>query len=359
MQYGKRTILSAITLLFFITSSCLYAEPVLNINNKTDHYLLANVLQYQVDGAASKTLDDVLKKNDDWQTSSNDVINLSFTTAALWAKLNLYNDTAIAQDLLFVIAQPLLLDIKLYEQQSDGVWKQKLSGLDNANADNSLHHRYPNFSIQLQPGQSKTVVYRVTASNLVFPLSLWKKDAFSRNDHIDQYITGFYYGMLTAVGIYNFLMFFIVREKSHLYYVFYLACFISAMACIEGVIMENHGAWVTRHGLLVLYALNHLMLAFLCLYSSHFLDIPKLYPRLYQWMKYGAAVCLVTIPIPFLAGVHGFDIFHTILASIVCTMVLAVGAYLLLKGNVLARYFMISWSMLLVGALIYVLTILG
>lgn len=359
MQYGKRTILAAITFLFFIASSCVYAEPVLNINNKTDHYLLANVLQYQVDEEASKTLDDVLAKQDDWQTSGSDVINLSFTTAALWAKLNLYNDTAIAQDLLFVIAQPLLLDIQLYEKQQDGAWQKKLSGLGNANTDNSLHHRYPNFSIQLQPGQSKTVVYRVTASNLVFPLSLWKKDAFSRNDHVDQYITGFYYGMLTAVGIYNFLMFFIVREKSHLYYVFYLACFISAMACIEGVIMENHGAWVTRHGLLVLYALNHLMLAFLCLYSSHFLDIPKLYPRLYQWMKYGAAVCLVTIPVPFLAGVHGFDIFHTILASIVCTMVLAVGAYLLLKGNVLARYFMISWSMLLVGALIYVLTILG
>jgi uncharacterized membrane protein len=57
--------------------------------------------------------------------------------------------------------------------------------------------------------------------------------------------------------------------------------------------------------------------------------------------------------------VRGFDIFHTILASVVCTLVLGVGGYLLVKGNFLARYFMISWSMLLVGALIYVLTILG
>ncbi len=78
-------------------------------------------------------------------------------------------------------------------------------------------------------------------------MSVWKKEAFRNNDHIDQYIKGFYYGMLAVVGIYNFLMFFIVREKSHLYYVFYLASFISAMACIEGVIMENHGEWVTRH----------------------------------------------------------------------------------------------------------------
>jgi adenylate cyclase len=359
MQYGKNNILAVIAFLFFIASSCLHADPVLNINNKTDHYLLSNVLQYRVDEKANKTLDDVLQNSDEWQTSSSDIINLSFTTAALWTKLNLHNDTTITQDMLFVIAQPLLLDIEMYEQQPDGTWKTRSSGLDQFNAGNTLHHRYPNFSIQLQPGQSQTVIYRVTASNLVFPLSLWKKEAFSRNDHVDQYITGFYYGMLTAVGIYNFLMFFIVREKSHLYYVFYLACFISAMACIEGVIMENHGAWVTRHGLLILYTLNHLLLAFLCLYSSQFLDIPKLYPRIYQWMKISAAIAVLTIPIPFVFGVHGFDIFHTFLASIICTMVLAVGAYLLAKGNILARYFMISWSMLLVGALIYVLTILG
>ena len=355
MQRRKAGIIAVATFLLFLLSPYLYAEPVLNINNRTDHYLLSNILQYFVDTDANKTLDEVLENSDAWQTSNSDTINLSFTTAALWTKLNLHNDTAFTQDMLMVIAQPLLLDIELYEQQADGSWQKKSSGLDKANTGNSLRHRYPNFSISLQPWQSKTVVYRITASNLVFPLSIWKKDAFAKNDHVDQYITGFYYGMLAAVGIYNFLMFFIVREKSHLYYVFYLACFISAMACIEGVIMENHGAWVTRHALLILYALNHLMLFFLCLYSSHFLDIPKLYPRLYQWIKRTAAICLVTIPI----GVHGFDIFHTILASIVCTLVLAVGTYLLFKGNLLARYFMISWSMLLVGALIYVLTILG
>ena len=344
MQRRKAGIIAVATFLLFLLSPYLYAEPVLNINNRTDHYLLSNILQYFVDTDANKTLDEVLENSDAWQTSNSDTINLSFTTAALWTKLNLHNDTAFTQDMLMVIAQPLLLDIELYEQQADGSWQKKSSGLDKANTGNSLRHRYPNFSISLQPWQSKTVVYRITASNLVFPLSIWKKDAFAKNDHVDQYITGFYYGMLAAVGIYNFLMFFIVREKSHLYYVFYLACFISAMACIEGVIMENHGAWVTRHALL---------------YSSHFLDIPKLYPRLYQWIKRTAAICLVTIPIPFFIGVHGFDIFHTILASIVCTLVLAVGTYLLFKGNLLARYFMISWSMLLVGALIYVLTILG
>ena len=92
-----------------LLSPYLYAEPVLNINNRTDHYLLSNILQYFVDTDANKTLDEVLENSDAWQTSNSDTINLSFTTAALWTKLNLHNDTAFTQDMLMVIAQPLLL----------------------------------------------------------------------------------------------------------------------------------------------------------------------------------------------------------------------------------------------------------
>ncbi|HRF87057.1 MAG TPA: 7TM diverse intracellular signaling domain-containing protein [Pseudomonadales bacterium] len=353
------------SLFYVLASFCLLvslhasAEPTLNINNTEEHYVLSNTMQYRVDDTAQLSLPDVLQAPSAWQTSENGTINLSFTRAALWAKLTLHNSTNDAQDLLLVIAQPLLLDIQMYEQNHAGAWEKRASGINNINADNSLRHRLPNFSLQLQAQETKTVIYRITASNLVFPLSVWKKEAFRNNDHIDQYIKGFYYGMLAVVGIYNFLMFFIVREKSHLYYVFYLASFISAMACIEGVIMENHGEWVTRHALLLLYALNHLMLFFLCFYAAIFLDIPKFYPRIFKWMKIAAFTALLTIPIPFVLGVHGFDIFHTVLASVVCTLVLGVGTYLLFKGNVLARYFMVSWVMLLVGALTYMMTILG
>lgn len=349
-------------LFFWLSLAASYvaqAEPVLNINPQDDHYQLADALQYRVDESTQLSLQDVLDTPSAWETSSNDTINLSFTRSALWAKLTLHNDSKITQDLLLVIAQPLLLDINYYEQQADNTWQEKKTGINNANSGNSLRHRYPNFLLQLQPDETKTVIYRVTASNLVFPLSVWKKDAFRNNDHIDQYIKGFYYGMLAVVGIYNFLMFFIVREKSHLYYVFYLACFVSAMACIEGVIMENHGAWITQHSLLLLYALNHGMLFFLCFYAAVFLDIPKFYPRTFRWMKIAAFTALATIPIPLITGVHGFDIFHTVLASVICTLVLGVGTYLLFKGNVLARYFMVSWVMLLVGALTYIFTILG
>ena len=231
MYCGKNNIIATIVAFLLLAATGLHAEPTLNINNKTDHYLLANVLQYFVDDTAKKNLDDVLKSNDIWQTSNNDTINLSFTKAALWTKLNLHNDTAMQQDMLMVIAQPLLLNIDVYEEQVDGKWQIRLSGINPANVGNSIPHRYPNFSISLQPGQTKTVIYRVTASNLVFPLSIWKQEAFERNDHVDQYITGFYYGMLTAVGIYNFLMFFIVREKSHLYYV------------LSGLLYQRHGLY--------------------------------------------------------------------------------------------------------------------
>src|SRR6218665_3000317 len=113
----KNNIIAAIVTLCLLAATGLHAEPALNINNKTDHYLLANVLQDFVDDTAEKKLADVLENNEEWQTSNSDTINLSFTKAALWTKLNLHNDTTMQQDMLMVIAQPLLLNIDVYEQQ--------------------------------------------------------------------------------------------------------------------------------------------------------------------------------------------------------------------------------------------------
>lgn len=211
----------------------------------------------------------------------------------------------------------------------------------------------------LQPGESRSLYYRVTASNILLPLSVWKEDAFTRNDHVDQYITGFYYGMLALVGIYNFLMFFIVREKSYLYYVFFLAFFICSMATIEGVLMEHHGQFFTQNALLFLYAFNQLMLFFLTRYASLFMDLPEQYPRLDRWLKCVGNLSLLAMPLPFLVGVHGFDVFHTVFSGVVCVVVLGGGLYVMGRGSLFARYFIISWSMLLAGAMVYMLTVFG
>ena len=59
MRCRKNNTLAAAVSLFLATwfllaAAGLQAEPVLNINKKTDHYLLANVLQYFVDDTADK-----------------------------------------------------------------------------------------------------------------------------------------------------------------------------------------------------------------------------------------------------------------------------------------------------------------
>ena len=186
-MYAKQSyVFRALLLLLLLAVFPSHAEPVLNINQQDTHYQLADVLQFRVDESAQLSLQDVLQTQDVWQTSDSDIINLSFTRAALWAKLTLHNSTNDAQDLLLVIAQPLLLDIQMYEQNHAGAWEKRASGINNINADNSLRHRLPNFSLQLQAQETKTVIYRITASNLVFPLSVWKKEAFRNNDHIDQ-----------------------------------------------------------------------------------------------------------------------------------------------------------------------------
>ncbi|MCC7517381.1 MAG: hypothetical protein IT470_08600 [Pseudomonadales bacterium] len=348
-----------LTLLLLGAAQRTTAEPMLTINTRTDHYLLANLLSCMVDDNAHLTFEQARTNPDAFVVRDTDAVVVGFSRAALWCKLNLHNTTPNTQNLLLVIAQPLLLEVSIYDVRSNGSYTQARSGIYYNNESNARPHRYPNYRVTLNPDEARSIYYRVTASNILFPLSVWKEDAFTRNDHIDQYITGFYYGMLALVGIYNFLMFFIVREKSHLYYVFFLASFICAMATIEGVLMEHHGKFFTQNSLLILYVFNHLMLFFLTLYASLFMDLPDKYPRLDRWLRRLGWLALLTMPMPFIFGVHGFDIFHGIFAGIVCTAVLGGGFYVLLQGSLFARDFMVAWSMLLAGALVYMLTVFG
>lgn len=335
------------------------AEPVLAIDNRTDHYFLANLLACRVDEGASLSFEQVRAHPDAWVVQNSDAVVVGFSRAALWCQLTLHNTTNIEQPLLLVISQPLLLNVDIYDVRSDGRFTQARSGLEHNNESNARQHRYPNYGMTMLPGETRTVYYRITASNILFPLSVWKEDAFTRNDHVDQYITGFYYGMLALVGIYNFLMFFIVREKSYLYYVFFLAPFICAMATIEGVLMEHHGYLFTHNALFLLYGFNHVMLFFLTLYASHFMDLEEACPAVDKWLRRLGVLSLLTLPLPFIFGVHGFDVFHSVFASVVCVAVLGAGSYRLWQGSLFAKYFMLSWSMLLAGALVYMLTVFG
>ena len=89
--------------------------------------------------------------------------------------------------------------------------------------------------------------------------------------------------------------------------------------------MEHHGRFFTQHSLLFLYVFNHLMLFFLTLYASLFMDLGENYPRLDRWLRRLGILSLLTMPVPFIFGVYGFDIFHGLFAGVVCTVVLGGG----------------------------------
>ena len=110
---------------------------------------------------------------------------------------------------------------------------------------------------------------------------------------------------------------------------------------------------------MILYFFDCALVVSLCLYMVYFLDMHILYPQWSKKLLLASAIVPVTMIIPFFTGLHGFDMFHTALVSVLCCIVLGMGGYLLVKGNYWARYFMAAWSILLFGALVYVLTVFG
>ena len=295
MKTGLLTLLFVFICLFGNTSA--HAGGTLYIDSNEGYYQLANLFEYFVDDEGTLTIGEVATQDDLFKTSKTNVPNPGFIDGAAWAKINIQNKAGTPQNILLVLSVATLQTIDFFSVQQNGtIEKSTQLGLVNANSENHFENRFPNFHISLQPEEIKTIYVRITAPNVVIPLEVWKADAFIKTDHFNQYLQGCFYGMLSLIGIYNFLLFFVTREKTQLYYIGYIFSLITAMSLVDGSAVETYGLLASSHSLLFTFAFSFAGLIFLGSFTANFLPINEKYPeveKLIRWFRY---VILLSLP---------------------------------------------------------------
>ena len=80
-------------------------------------------------------------------------------------------------------------------------------------AERALRIIYPNFKIQVEPGQSYEIVLRLkTESAIQVPLVLYKTDALTSFIASDTALLSMYFGFMIVMALYNLMLFVSVRE---------------------------------------------------------------------------------------------------------------------------------------------------
>jgi signal transduction histidine kinase len=191
---------------------------------------------------------------------------------------------------------------------------------------------------------------------LILSFSILSAEAFAQQTFSQHLLNGFLYGVLLILAVYNLVLFFYLRDNSYLYYVLYFGTILLGVMALDGFAAQY--LWPSW-GAFAAGAARFLMIlsfTFGLLFTTSFLRTREYAPRLHKLMIGLAITILILLDLQFI-WFRQTAVVHAFLMLTSCLIMIAAGFVVWRKGYKPARYFLLGWSLILVGFFIFVLTL--
>lgn len=287
-------------------------------------------------------------------------VNFGYNSDAHWFKVKVNNLNSDTIDRLLHIRYPLLDHIGVYHFADGEARISYGSGDALPFSHRPYEHRQFLFPLSFEQNSENTIYIRVkTSGALQVPLSLWDERAFFVEDSRDNILTAMYYGVLLIMAAFNLMLFFSMRDRPYLYYVYFVGSMFFMMSSLHGYsfqyIMPNYP---TLFGLSILMSVPLTQIA-ICMFTIEFLRLPDSSPTWYRIF-----IGFISVNVLMVVGALVFPYGISTRLSVVLTLPIAicamfVGVQFWKKGDRSARLFSIAWIAFLVGVASTVLNRLG
>jgi two-component system, sensor histidine kinase LadS len=283
-------------------------------------------------------------------------LNHGFSSSVYWFHFAVESRRDGPEEWLLEVGYPLLDDLVLHVQQPDGSYEVRVAGDLLPFAQRELVHRNFVFRLRIAPGQVQRFYLRVAShSSVQVPMVLSTPVAFASADHPRQFAIGLFYGSLLAIVLYNAFMFFAVREQSYLLFCLYAMSYALIQGGMDGLSYQYlWPAWPGFNAVSLPLTLS--MTIFFATWFSH--DFLRLRETLPRWsriqrgvMGLGGMLVVLAVLAPYAVSVR----VGAALAAITVIILGVVGIVALRAGYRSARYYVLAWSVFLLGTLTLVL----
>ncbi len=342
-----------------LTSAVALAAPApLILHDGAGKYFTSDHLEFLEDASGSLSLVDVRRAAGAgrFQLVNMPTPSFGFTSSSMWFRLKLENVSTKTSGWLLEILYPPLDYVDVYLVAPDGS-HELMRGGDRLPFDvRAVKNRNINFRLNVSPGDSREVYINVrTDSSMQLPLVLWDIPTYIDEKEVEQHLIGLYYGISIGLLIFNLILFLSTRDKPYFYYVYYLLAYFLFQATLHGLSYEylwpNSPAWANA-ALPIFIACGIIGVTE---FTRSFLDVRKNFPRLNRIFTALLIVALATGVASFIAPYSLVIRLGTLGAIIACLAAFVAGLCAMGKGIKQARYFMIAWSVFLLGSILYAL----
>jgi signal transduction histidine kinase len=345
-----------LALLFCLQYSAFSDTVIFSPNTKTIE--IGSEVFIMEDESSQLGIEEV-SKSLNFKKSTLNVPNFGVSSSTFWVRFEVKN-TSSFDTLLLELAYPVMDEAELHTFAMGKEIDVQKMGDKYIFSNRKYKHQNYIFSLYIPKNETRTYYMKIkSVEQLLVPLSLSTSQTIFETNLVKDLIFGIYLGLIFAMFCYNIFIFFTVRDNSYLYYVFYIIFFGLTQASLNGYTfryLSPNDTWLTNTLITVFPSCSGIALA---LFMRNFLSIDEHNPFLNKVLYLFIGIYVTAIFSSFMS-LHSLSYNLVDLnAGLITLYGLFIGIYYTIKGHRAARFFLLAWSIFLIGIIIFVLRNFG
>jgi signal transduction histidine kinase len=282
-------------------------------------------------------------------------LNYGFTNSAYWLRLTLINTGDAPVERMLELANPELEHIQFFQPDANGVYSSIVTGGVLPFATRPYLNNNFVFPVNLAGHSSRVFYLRINSHQVTIPARLWTRQALlvqERNYYIGQ---AWYFGMVTAMVIFNLFIFIAFRDIIYLQYVGLVMCIAFIIANQNGLIQQFLPFYSYKWSSISIgFSYTLAMLAMLFVTRS-MLNTRQVVRRIDRLLKVFSVLLLLGL-IVFIVQDRIFVKAITLLIFLSLMLSIGAGIYCAAKRQRVAYYFVLAFAASTLGALLMLLS---
>ncbi|TAF34947.1 MAG: hypothetical protein EAZ57_02135 [Cytophagales bacterium] len=350
----------AFIFLFFLSGYFVYSQRAGLPIDEAERTIKATDLLYYEDENAKLDIKDIIKlPPKSFVQGEGEVFNLGNKRSAIWVQLSLQKNTE--EKLLLEILNPFLDNFEFYYADESG--QILVSSYGNKRNFQERTYQLTNFVLDLpfeNRGQTKTFYIKLYGElPMALPMRVSTWPVLTERTHVRDVAMGLYFGIMLAIALYNLFLLFATRDIVYVYYVIYAVSLSTFYGLLKGYSFEF--LWgdspILNNYVPSMVAIINIAIFF---FMRNFLNMQTLFKKTDKvCLAYSGLNALlfmanavfgetnVSVPVSQLFSVLG------------ALLMLGVGIYAMLQNLRTARFFVLAWSVFLLGIIVFVLGVVA
>jgi signal transduction histidine kinase len=273
-----------------------------------------------------------------------------YSSSFFWTRFTIRNDSKTQLKWILKLETPWFDSAELYSPNEDGSYAMKRSSYYRAQAKRDIKNRLVVFSVLLEPGRERTYYMKFLGeASMDLDTTLYSYDAFMREDHDSQMFFGIVYGIMLVMACYNLFLFFVLRDRSYLYYSLFVLFYGLQRFSDNLHIYEYYPLFTGQAVWYSYFPILGGMIIFAILFAMSFLSMRKYMPLLNKLCYPQIALCLVMMPCGNLFPGLFWDTAKNVMIIAACLTGLGAGITCAVRGIRSARFYLIGWIVFLIS----------